>query len=101
MPTPPIPPSQNSGRPLVKSGGMFLLGLVCVVYLINPTLGFFELIPDVIPGVGNVDEALATVLLLRVLAYFGVNIAGLVPVARKQDGGPVIDIDEPRDPRRR
>ncbi len=33
--------------------------LVAVVYLLNPTAGVFELIPDVLPGVGNLDEAAA------------------------------------------
>ncbi len=33
--------------------------LVAVVYLLNPTAGLFELIPDVLPGVGNLDEAAA------------------------------------------
>ena len=31
-----------------------------VVYLLNPTGGVFELIPDLMPGIGNLDEAGAT-----------------------------------------
>lgn len=73
---------------------MIALGLISTLYLVNPTAGFFELLPDNLPGLGNVDEALATVLLLRVLAYFGVYVGGL---GRKdqEKTGPVIDIDPP------
>jgi hypothetical protein len=43
-------------------------GLVAIIiggiYIINPTAGLAELIPDVIPLVGNLDEAGATALLL-------------------------------------
>jgi uncharacterized membrane protein YkvA (DUF1232 family) len=38
--------------------------VVGAVYLLNPTAGVFELLPDVIPVVGNLDEAAATALLL-------------------------------------
>ncbi|NJN17632.1 MAG: DUF1232 domain-containing protein [Oscillochloris sp.] len=34
------------------------------IYLLNPTSGLIELIPDVFPLVGNLDEAAATALLL-------------------------------------
>ncbi|GAB4110758.1 MAG: hypothetical protein Fur005_00650 [Roseiflexaceae bacterium] len=41
------------------------LGMVIgVVYLVNPGAGLIELIPDVVPFVGNLDEAGATVLLM-------------------------------------
>ena len=35
-----------------------------IVYLINPTAGFHELIPDTLPFVGNLDEAAATTLVI-------------------------------------
>jgi hypothetical protein len=36
------------------------IGLLAAVgYLTNPTAGIFELIPDNIPGIGNLDEAAA------------------------------------------
>ncbi len=38
-----------------------LLGLA---YLLNPGAGVIELLPDVIPGLGNIDEAGATALLI-------------------------------------
>jgi uncharacterized membrane protein YkvA (DUF1232 family) len=38
--------------------------IIGVIYLLNPTAGALELIPDVMPIVGNLDEAAATGLLL-------------------------------------
>lgn len=55
----------------MKRIGIFLLGLLSVVYLLNPTAGIFELIPDNIPVIGNLDEAAAVTLLLMCLRYFG------------------------------
>ncbi|EPZ52062.1 hypothetical protein M902_1799 [Bacteriovorax sp. BAL6_X] len=44
------------------------LGLVIsVVYLLNPTAGVIELIPDNIPYIGNLDEAGAVMLFLSCL----------------------------------
>jgi uncharacterized membrane protein YkvA (DUF1232 family) len=37
---------------------------VLVLYIANPTGGLFELIPDNLPVVGNLDEAAATALLI-------------------------------------
>lgn len=42
--------------------------LIGGIYLINPTAGLIEILPDVLPFVGNLDEAGATVLLL-----YGIN----------------------------
>lgn len=43
--------------------------LVGTAYVLNPGLGIFELIPDNLPGVGNLDEAAATALILFGLRY--------------------------------
>jgi uncharacterized membrane protein YkvA (DUF1232 family) len=43
--------------------GSLLLSMISIVYLMNPTAGVIELIPDVIPYIGNLDEAAAGVLL--------------------------------------
>ncbi|MCG8351422.1 MAG: DUF1232 domain-containing protein [Chloroflexales bacterium] len=40
-----------------------------VAYIINPTAGVFELIPDVPPITGNLDEAAATGLIIWDLSY--------------------------------
>jgi len=38
--------------------------IIGAIYLLNPTAGLLELIPDVVPFVGNLDEAGATALVL-------------------------------------
>ncbi len=58
----------------MKKFGIFLLGLLSAIYLLNPTAGFFELIPDNIPVIGNLDEAAAVALLLMCLRYFGYEL---------------------------
>ena len=57
-----------------KSLGMILIGLLALFYLINPTAGLFELLPDNLPLIGNLDEAAAVTVLLAVLRYFGVDL---------------------------
>ncbi|MCB9171142.1 MAG: DUF1232 domain-containing protein [Flavobacteriales bacterium] len=54
-----------------------LAGILAFLYLMNPTLGIFELLPDNIPLVGNLDEATATMVLLAVLRYFGWDLTDL------------------------
>lgn len=49
-------------------------GLLALLYLLNPGAGIFELIPDNIPYIGNLDEAAAVALLLASLRYFGVDL---------------------------
>lgn len=58
----------------MKKVWIALLGLLSVIYLLNPTAGFFELIPDNIPIIGNLDEAAAVALLLMCLRYFGYEL---------------------------
>lgn len=59
---------QQAGRPI---GSIFLL-LFCLFYLLNPTAGAFELLPDILPIVGNIDEGVATFGLLIALNNMGV-----------------------------
>lgn len=54
-----------------------LAGVLAVLYLLNPTLGVFELIPDNIPFVGNLDEATATMVLIAAMRYFGWDVSDL------------------------
>ncbi len=58
----------------MKKLGILLLGLFCLIYLLNPGAGIFELIPDNLPIVGNLDEAAALTILLMCLKYFGINL---------------------------
>jgi len=46
-----------------------ILALLSVFYLINPTAGVFELLPDNIPYVGNVDEGLAAYVLFSSIEF--------------------------------
>ncbi len=41
------------------------IGAIALIYLLNPTAGVLELIPDNLPIIGNLDEAGATVLLIQ------------------------------------
>lgn len=47
---------------------LILAIVLSVVYIINPTAGVLEFIPDNIPLVGNLDEAGATAMLLWAIA---------------------------------
>ena len=74
------------------------LGIFSVVYLLNPTAGFLEFIPDNIPAIGNLDEAAVTAILIGVLAYFGLDINKLfngssTKSARNRQREEVIEAD--------
>lgn len=64
-------------RTWLKSTGMAIAGIICIIYLLNPDAGVLELIPDNIPIIGNLDEVAATILLLKALKYFRWDIFGL------------------------
>jgi uncharacterized membrane protein YkvA (DUF1232 family) len=53
----------------MKKLGVLLLALLSIVYLLNPTAGVFELLPDNIPFIGNVDEGLAAYVLYSAVEY--------------------------------
>lgn len=63
-----------------------LMGLLSLVYLLNPTAGLFELIPDNIPFLGNLDEATATALLLASLRYYGLDFTAWLRPGQKSKG---------------
>lgn len=56
--------------------------IVAVIYLLNPTWGVFELLPDNIPGLGNVDEVLASALLFSCVRTLRAKPAAALPEAR-------------------
>jgi len=60
--------------------GSLLLAILCFVYLLNLGAGMFPEIPDIIPGIGNVDEGVAGLL----LAWSILNIAQWAKVRRAQ-----------------
>ena len=49
---------------------VYLLMIVGIIYLLNPTLGIFEFLPDNLPFVGNLDEGVATMLIWFGLVEF-------------------------------
>lgn len=66
------PPSTPSGPPSKASRVFAAVGVVLGgIYLLNPTAGLFELIPDNFPIIGNLDEAAATALVIYGLQHFG------------------------------
>jgi uncharacterized membrane protein YkvA (DUF1232 family) len=65
---------------------VFGAGVLAALYILNPTAGVFELIPDNIPLVGNLDEAAAVALLLMCLRYFGIDLTDFF---RRDDDKPI------------
>ena len=53
------------------------LSVLSVIYLINPTAGVFEILPDNLPVVGNIDETLAAYLLFSSIQFFRGKEIGL------------------------
>lgn len=62
---------------LFKEMFIILVGLIAGFYLINPTAGVFELIPDIIPIIGNLDEATASLIIISVMRYYGLDLSRL------------------------
>jgi len=75
----------------MKSVIVAILGLLSILYIINPTAGIFELIPDNLPLIGNLDELAASTLLLSCLSYFGIDLFNLF---RKEKDKTIIEQDE-------
>jgi uncharacterized membrane protein YkvA (DUF1232 family) len=48
----------------------YLLALAGIIYLLNPTAGLFEIIPDNLPLIGNLDEGVAMMLIWYGLIEF-------------------------------
>jgi uncharacterized membrane protein YkvA (DUF1232 family) len=55
-------------EPLSKYGWpswlVYVLAILGLIYLLNPTFGIFEFIPDNLPIIGNLDESVAVLLVL-------------------------------------
>ena len=77
--TPPqqqyLPSSQSFFfRPLSESGfptwSVYVLAVLGLIYILNPTMGLLEFLPDNLPIVGNLDEGVAFMLLWAGLVEF-------------------------------
>jgi len=75
---------QTYSEVTVKKPAVFCLGLLSVLYLLNPTAGLFEIIPDNLPFIGNLDEAAAVALLLMCLKYFGIDLPNIFRRGEKE-----------------
>ena len=47
----------------------WIILVIGIIYVINPTFGVFELIPDNLPFVGNIDEGVAFYLIFNSIRY--------------------------------
>ena len=47
----------------IPTWAVYVLALLGVIYILNPTAGILELLPDNLPFVGNLDEGVAFALL--------------------------------------
>ncbi len=56
---------------IVQDIVVLICGLISLIYLLNPTAGVIEVIPDNIPIIGNLDEAAATMIMIKCIQYFG------------------------------
>jgi len=61
----------------MKKLSILFLALLSAFYLLNPTAGVFELLPDNIPFIGNVDETLAAYILYSCIEYLRGRQIGL------------------------
>jgi uncharacterized membrane protein YkvA (DUF1232 family) len=61
----------------MKTIFIIILALASIIYLLNPTAGIFELLPDNIPFLGNIDEGLASFILYSSFEYFRGKQIGL------------------------
>ena len=71
-------------RRLFKDMMVLFLGGFALIYLMYPSFGFFELIPDAIPFIGSIDEAGATILLMNVLNYYNIDVTNLFDNPRRK-----------------
>jgi len=69
----------NPGTPMKKAKDVFIvmLGVLALIYILNPGAGILEIIPDNLPVIGNIDEAAAGLILISCLRYFGLDFSNL------------------------
>jgi hypothetical protein len=58
----------------VKNVFAIFLGLFGFFYILNPTAGVIEFIPDNIPIIGNLDEASAVLLIVGCFRHFNIDL---------------------------
>jgi uncharacterized membrane protein YkvA (DUF1232 family) len=60
-------PTGSAGPGCFARGASLVVAVLGVMYLLNPTGGVFEMIPDITPFIGNLDEAGVTTAVLFAL----------------------------------
>ncbi|MBN1285611.1 MAG: DUF1232 domain-containing protein [Anaerolineae bacterium] len=75
---------QKPRRSLIQHLTVIVVGIVALIYLINPA-GPIDLIPDAFPVIGNLDDATAALLLLNALRFYGVDLSNLFGATRTED----------------
>ena len=63
---------------MIKNILVAAAGLLSLVYLLNPTAGVFEFIPDNFPIIGNLDEAAAVAIILATFRYYGIDLTSFL-----------------------
>jgi len=90
----------NQPASMPKNVVVLLLGVVSLIWLLNPPL--LGTLDDNIPFIGNLDEAAAALILINCLKYFGFDLTRMFQAgqrgtanrdAAKPDGPPVVDIE--------
>lgn len=61
-------------KPLYKKAIALIGTIFGIVYLLNPTMGLFEILPDNLPIIGNLDEGAAVYLIFAGLRYLGLDL---------------------------
>ncbi len=79
---------------------VIFMGVAAFVYLIYPSFGVFELIPDALPLIGSIDEGTASLILISVLRYYGLDVTRLFG-RRANQQHPLIPAQRPSNPQAR
>ncbi len=68
----PLVPTEDPKRAGCIGSMVAVMGFIAgSIYVLNPTAGLIEFIPDNVPIFGNLDEAGATALVIYSLQYLG------------------------------
>lgn len=54
----------------IPSWMVYVMAVLGIIYMINPTAGLLEFIPDNLPIIGNLDEGVASMLIWYALVEF-------------------------------
>jgi len=68
------PPNSFLTIPLSTRGvppwAVYVMGVLAVIYMLNPGFGFIEFLPDNLPIIGNLDEGGATMAIWYALVEY-------------------------------